>query len=389
MELLFVKSQNQHFAHPSLSCMSPLSLPSKLRPQTLLSRFRFYSAPVSLQLSETIKAPNGRKSSSSSSRSNSKARVKVSDVQLKDNWLSSLTCPFPARLESPGGEAESPPKSDGSDWVIGIDPDVSGALAVLRTDQLDCSAQVFDSPHVQMLVGKRVRRRLDPKSIVQLITSLGAPMGTVAYIEQSTPFPQDGKLGWWSGGFGYGLWIGTLVASGFSVVPVPSSLWKNRFELSGSRYNKDSSRNLASEMFPSVSPMLKRKKDHGRAEALLIAAYGKRCSVKPDEATANAISKVMKPNRVPHSYLPLFHEAYKFDGFVTIPTNPQILGHKNRHPRAQADYCKCNGQLLTVIEKNVFFLFLFNVMQYKTRNGSITQPACLEYQLLQLLIYLC
>lgn len=39
--------------------------------------------------------------------------------------------------------------------------------------------------------------------------------------------------GWWSGGFGYGLWIGVLVASGFSVVPVPSLLWKNKFELSG------------------------------------------------------------------------------------------------------------------------------------------------------------
>jgi hypothetical protein len=39
--------------------------------------------------------------------------------------------------------------------------------------------------------------------------------------------------GWWSGGFGYGLWIGVLVASGFSVVPVPSLLWKNEFELSG------------------------------------------------------------------------------------------------------------------------------------------------------------
>lgn len=40
--------------------------------------------------------------------------------------------------------------------------------------------------------------------------------------------------GWWSGGFGYGLWIGILVASGFSVVPVTSATWKNEFELSGS-----------------------------------------------------------------------------------------------------------------------------------------------------------
>ena len=44
--------------------------------------------------------------------------------------------------------------------------------------------------------------------------------------------------GWWSGGFGYGLWIGILVASGFSVVPVPSLTWKNEFEISGGTNTK-------------------------------------------------------------------------------------------------------------------------------------------------------
>lgn len=44
--------------------------------------------------------------------------------------------------------------------------------------------------------------------------------------------------GWWSGGFGYGLWIGILVASGFSVVPVPSSVWKNEFKLTGNGSSK-------------------------------------------------------------------------------------------------------------------------------------------------------
>jgi hypothetical protein len=44
--------------------------------------------------------------------------------------------------------------------------------------------------------------------------------------------------GWWSGGFGYGLWIGMLVASGFSVVPVPSMTWKSDLELAGGRCTK-------------------------------------------------------------------------------------------------------------------------------------------------------
>lgn len=39
--------------------------------------------------------------------------------------------------------------------------------------------------------------------------------------------------GWWSSGYAYGLWIGVLVASGFSVIPVPAFVWKNEFKLSG------------------------------------------------------------------------------------------------------------------------------------------------------------
>ncbi|ESQ50067.1 hypothetical protein EUTSA_v10002099mg [Eutrema salsugineum] len=163
-----------------------------------------------------------------------------------------------------------------SSCVIGIDPDLSGALAFLKINHISGSseAQVFDTPHLPVLIGKRVRKRLDAKSIVQLIRSLDIPHGSTAYIEQSVPFPKDGKQGWYSGGFGYGFWIGTLVASGFSVVPVPSSVWKRHFQLAGGNCTKDDSRRVASELFPSLSSQLKRKKDHGRAEALLIAAYG-------------------------------------------------------------------------------------------------------------------
>ncbi|KAK7304890.1 hypothetical protein VNO77_42783 [Canavalia gladiata] len=200
-------------------------------------------------------------------------RVKVSDAQLRENWLASLSYPFPETTDL----LHDPTRiNDGSKWVLGIDPDVSGAVALLKTHGSACSAQVFDSPHVKILVGKskRTRRRLDAKSVVQLVRSFDAPIGTTAYIEQSIPYPQDGKQGWWSGGFGYGLWIGILVASGYSVIPVPSFTWKAKYELSGSRTAKDDSRRLASTLFPSLTSMFSRKKDHGRAEALLIAAYG-------------------------------------------------------------------------------------------------------------------
>ena len=48
----------------------------------------------------------------------------------------------------------------------------------------------------------------------------------------------NGIQGWWSTGFSYGLWIASLVASGFSVVPVASPTWKAYFGLTRSESPK-------------------------------------------------------------------------------------------------------------------------------------------------------
>lgn len=253
-----------------------------------LRGFSAGSSPNSTTTHALTLVPTRKKGVSGSK--NGRGGVRVSDSQLKEKWLDSLTCPFPEDLLRPNCGVSGVLRSDlDSQWVIGVDPDVSGALALLKNDDLGCSPQVFDSPHLQLLVGKRTRRRLDPKSIIQLLRSIDAPVGTTAYVEQSLPYPQDGKQGWWSGGFGYGLWIGILVASGFSVIPVPSSVWKNEFKLTGNGSSKDDSREAASALFPSMSCLLRRKKDHGRAEALLIAAYGKGLKLSFDSSCTSDI----------------------------------------------------------------------------------------------------
>ncbi|XP_010271824.1 PREDICTED: uncharacterized protein LOC104607806 isoform X2 [Nelumbo nucifera] len=261
-------------SHPSFPTLSMNLISANLRTKVHFSYsiFRRFSVS-SLELTSTHELVRSRSCRKRNLLNGVGVRAKVSDDELKERWLASLSCPFSEIARKPTDGGEEPANNSGSEWVIGIDPDVSGALALLKNDESDCSAQVFDTPHVQVLVGKRTRKRLDAKSIVLLLQSIHAPLGTSAYIEQSIPFPRDGKQGWWSSGFGYGLWIGVLVASGFSVVPVPSITWKNRFELSGSLLSKDDSREAASTLFPSLSSLLKRKKDHGRAEALLIAAY--------------------------------------------------------------------------------------------------------------------
>eukprot|EP00268_Persea_americana_P060725 TRINITY_DN7605_c0_g1_i2.p1 TRINITY_DN7605_c0_g1~~TRINITY_DN7605_c0_g1_i2.p1 ORF type:complete len:266 (+),score=55.37 TRINITY_DN7605_c0_g1_i2:158-955(+) len=207
------------------------SIPSHSTPKTLFSPAdfrRFCTSSVDLESTHVVF--HGR-----SCKKNSGVRasvgVRVSGSQLKENWLDSLSCPLMEKGSHLGFDGDEADSAAASECVIGIDPDISGALAVLKGNGVGFSAQVFDTPHLQVLVGKRVRKRLDARSIVQLLRSFAVPEGTIAYIEQSRPFPKDGK--------------------------------------------QDDSRRAASALFPSLSSLLKRKKDHGRAEALLIAAYGK------------------------------------------------------------------------------------------------------------------
>uniref|UniRef100_A0A0D9UZG6 Uncharacterized protein n=1 Tax=Leersia perrieri TaxID=77586 RepID=A0A0D9UZG6_9ORYZ len=205
----------------------------------------------------TAAAPRSR----SPSRARARAKL-LADADTRDPWLASLSL---LPVEDDGGAAST-------GWVIGVDPDTGGAIAVLSPDG---SSQVFDNPFVHIVVSEFIRKRLDTKSIIELLRGLDAPPGTTAYIEKSSPFPTDGKLGWWSTGFSYGLWIAALVASGFSVVPVASQTWKAYFGLTRSGSPKDDSRQAASILFPDKALSLNRKKHHGRAEALLLAAYGK------------------------------------------------------------------------------------------------------------------
>ncbi|KAI3986252.1 hypothetical protein MKX01_028533 [Papaver californicum] len=252
---------------PTQTLSSPTFIINKVS-ATISTKIRIFSSKSRLFFDSPIDLNDIGNGRNRVLRVSSKVRDKVSSAELKEKWLTSLSTPLHDEPESNDKRLV--------EWVIWVDPDVSGALALLRSDDFGCSAQ----SHVRLLVDKTMRRRLDTRSIVQLLWRFDAPPGTTAYVEQSTPFPTDGKQ---SGGFGYGIWTGVLVASGFSVVPVSSLMWKNHFELAGSRLSKDDSRKTASTLFPSLSSQLTRKKDHGRAEALLTGAYGKGLVLKSEE----------------------------------------------------------------------------------------------------------
>ncbi|RCV23962.1 hypothetical protein SETIT_5G047100v2 [Setaria italica] len=101
------------------------------------------------------------------SRAGAKARAKLLlEAEPRDPWLASLSL-LPADDSSGAGAAPN-------GWAIGVDPDTGGAIAVLSPDG---SSQVFDNPLVHIVVSKVIRKRLDTKSIIQLLRGLDAPPG--------------------------------------------------------------------------------------------------------------------------------------------------------------------------------------------------------------------
>eukprot|EP00466_Bigelowiella_natans_P011992 jgi/Bigna1/128552/aug1.7_g3260 len=159
------------------------------------------------------------------------------------------------------------------EWVVlGIDPDVNGALAVLHKN----TSSICDSPSVKVKVGKTFRKRLDPEALADLLRPFGYDADlnnkTIAFLEAARPHQMNGKQGWYASGYAFGIWRGALAATGVRTVLVEPNRWKHDLGLSGK--DKTQSRELACEKFPDETKNLSRVKDHGRAEALLIALWG-------------------------------------------------------------------------------------------------------------------
>ena len=150
--------------------------------------------------------------------------------------------------------------------VLGIDPGLSGGLAVVAgtPGKLRLIEAVDVPTH-----GEAAKRRVHAAAAIDFIQR---HMPDLALIERAQAMPDQGA----SSGFIYGRAVGALEACveglGLRLVVVESTAWKKHHDLRGGK-SKEDSRQRAIQMFPSAAG-LERKKDHNRAEAALIAAYG-------------------------------------------------------------------------------------------------------------------
>lgn len=146
--------------------------------------------------------------------------------------------------------------------ILGIDPGISGAYAVLEDGRL------IDAQDIP-ISGSGAKKRVNVNLFASLISVYGARW---AFIERAQAMPKQGA----SSGFLYGRAVGALEASvelsNIAFEVVEASKWKRHFALKGG--DKESARQKALWIFPDAHELLARKKDHQRAEAALIALYG-------------------------------------------------------------------------------------------------------------------
>jgi crossover junction endodeoxyribonuclease RuvC len=152
--------------------------------------------------------------------------------------------------------------------VLGIDPGaVSGGLAIVEF--LDGAGPTLVDACDLPTVGVKANQRID---VLALRTWIEHHKPDHAYIERGQAMPRQGA----SSGFKFGRGCGALEAT-IQLLEVPMTIvepraWKKFHQLRGG--DKEASRQRALRLFPAAHALLARKRDHGRAEASLLALYG-------------------------------------------------------------------------------------------------------------------
>jgi crossover junction endodeoxyribonuclease RuvC len=146
--------------------------------------------------------------------------------------------------------------------IIGIDPGINGAAAVLVTGRI---IAVIDLPTHQ--VGKW--REID---VAELYQWLGGAQPHSIVIENVHSMPGEGV----SSAFRFGIAFGMIKAMSSILVGdrlqlVEPNVWKEYFSLL--KRDKEESRKKAQQLFPETGSFLTLKKHQHRAEAMLIAYW--------------------------------------------------------------------------------------------------------------------
>jgi hypothetical protein len=152
---------------------------------------------------------------------------------------------------------------DHSDAILAVDPGLDGGWAVYwpRKDELVCG----DLP----TSGDGTKRQFEAALFRDIIQA--HPEISVAVVEFVHSFPGQGVASTFRFGKAAGGIEATIKTLDLPLITVTPQKWKAYFKLKGS--DKEPSRQIAIALWPQFAHFFKRKLDHGRAEAALIALW--------------------------------------------------------------------------------------------------------------------
>lgn len=156
------------------------------------------------------------------------------------------------------------------DLFIGVDPGLSGALAFYdpALDEID----VHDTPIMQIDRNGKKKNEIDVWGYASLVDerAKGQTILRLAVVEKVGAMPKQGVTSSFTFGVTWGIALGVLGAHFIRVERVVPQRWQKAMDV---RDGKDGSRARAQQLFPKQSRLFARVKDHGRADASLMAVY--------------------------------------------------------------------------------------------------------------------
>jgi len=149
---------------------------------------------------------------------------------------------------------------------IGIDPGLTGAIAILNIDKrvLFC----HDLPITTVPKGSKDKPILNANLLYKLLMKF-SPCKIA--VEKVHAMPGQGVTSTFNFGKSYGIILASIDIAESEYLAVTPQAWKKMQGLIGT--DKEAAVALAIKKYPEAASSLTRKKDHGRADALLICDY--------------------------------------------------------------------------------------------------------------------